>query len=140
MRTADVRHLGATAMISHLGELFLADRLREVTQFWSLPCPVEVEGELLVMHDASALEAFLRQRRELARRASLLAMTPQAVAVEVPREDGRFRIWLRWAYGFADHTESDPDLSVYYMVRKPSGELSIEMMTLVRVPAEALSA
>ncbi len=136
----DVRHLGATALITHLGELFMAGRFEEATRFWSFPCPIEVEGEMLVIHDACEFEAFLRRQRGRAHEAGLLALTPKVIAVELPRDDGRFRIWLRWFYSFAGRSEEAPDLSVFYMRRRPSGELSIEMMNLVHVPAEALSA
>jgi hypothetical protein len=127
--------LSVTALMTRLGQLFMADRLEEATRFWTFPCPVEVAGELTVMPDARALEGFFRRRRELAREMGLLDMTPHVIAVEVPR-DGRFRAWLRWRYAFADRTEEDSHASVYFMVRKRSGALVIEMMDIVRVPAE----
>ena len=139
MRATSTKRLPVEALLSHLGELFVAGRLREITRFWSFPCPVELEGELIVMQDADALEAFLRRRREEARQNGLRAMTPRITAVEVPR-GGRFRVWLRWSYLLGDRLQEDVNPSLYYMLRKPSGELSIEMMELVRVPNEARSA
>ena len=133
---AALRPLGVTALIARLGELILAGRLEEATRFWSFPCPVEVEGELMVMRDAQALEAFFRHRSELARKAGLLRLIPRIVAIEVPR-DGRFRVWLHWIHHFPDRAEEDRTPSVYFMVRRPSGELSIEMMDTVRMPSGA---
>ena len=140
MRTTDgAEPISVTALITRLAELYVADRLWEATQFWSFPCPVEVDGELMVMRDATALEAFFRRRRELARAAGLQELTPRIIAIEVPR-DGRFRVWFRWIARLADRVVEDSNTSLYYMVRKPSGELSIEMMDLVRLPTGVKSA
>lgn len=136
MRTTGAKPLGATELITRLGELFVAGRLREATEFWTFPCPIEEAGELLVMRDADALEAFLRRRRKAAGEAGLLAMTPRIIALEVPRND-RFRVWLRWLYRYPTHAEEASDTAVYYIHRRPSGELTIEMMDVARIPAQA---
>lgn len=137
MQTTGAKPLSVTALITRLGELFMAGRLREARRFWSFP--VGVEGELIVMRDADALEAFFRKRREVARAAGVIALTPRIIAIEVPR-NGRFRVWFRWMPHFEDYVGEDPTPSLYYMVRKPSGELSIEMMDIVRMPAGLKSA
>ncbi len=139
MPDASPRPISVTALITRLGHLFMEDRIGEATRFWSFPCPVEVDGELMVMRDARALEAFFQRRRELARERGLLSIEPRIIAVEVPR-DGRCRAWFRWVRRYADRVEEDGETSVYYMVRKPSGEFTIEMMDVVRTAAEAKSA
>ena len=127
------RRLGASALLGRLGELFIADRLREATQLWSFPCPVEVAGELTVMKDAEELEAFFRSRHDRARAAGMTALVPRIIAIEMPRKH-RFRVWLRWVHHFDTHDEEEEHTSVFYFVRKPWGGLSIEMMDIVRLP------
>lgn len=139
MSEASRRPLSVTALITRLGDLFMADRLSEATRYWAFPCPVEVDGELMVMRDACALEAFFQRRRELARERGVLSLSVRVIAVEVPR-DGRCRAWFRWVRTYADRVEEDQRTSVYYMVRKPTGEIVIEMMDIVRTAAEARSA
>lgn len=127
------RRLGASDLLGRLGDLFTADRLREATELWSFPCPVEVAGELTVMKDAEALEAFFRSRHDGARIAGMTALVPRIIAIEMPRKH-RFRVWLRWVHRFDTHEEEEEHTSVFYFVRKPWGGLSIEMMDIVCLP------
>jgi hypothetical protein len=131
--------LSATALIARLGDLFMAGRLNEVTELWSFPCPVEVGGELRVMRDAEELLGFFQRRLDRAKAAGLIALVPRVIAIEMPRKH-RFRVWFRWVYHYADREQEEEHSSVFYLHRKPLGNLSIEMMDIVRLPDVAIEA
>ncbi len=119
-----LRPLGVSALFGRLGQLFAQECLRGMTEFWAYPCPVEVNGSLVVMRDSTALERFYARRRLGPQEAGLVALEPQIIAVEIPR-NGRFRVWLRWRHVFADSAVTEEDVSLYYMTRRPCGALII---------------
>ncbi len=131
--TVTGRPLAVTAFFAQLGVLFVQGRLAEMTGFWSFPCPVEVGGRLVVMRDPPMLRDYFARRHDQAQVDGLTAMIPRIAAIEMPRQ-GRFRVWLRWQYEFADLCVPDDAASLYYMARSAGGGLSIEMMDLVRLP------
>jgi hypothetical protein len=125
--------LSATALVARLGELFLAGRLQEVTELWSFPCPVELGGELRVMRNAEELLGFFQHRLDRAQAVGLTGLVPRIIAIEMPRKH-RFRVWFRWIHRYGDHEMEEEHSSVFYLHRKPLGNLSIEMMDIVRLP------
>lgn len=128
-----------SALFTQLGLLFVQGRISEMTAYWTFPCPVEVEGQLVVMRDASDLARFFAERRAGAMEAGLTAFEPRIAAIEMPRA-GRFRVWLRWALTFGNVCLMEEQVSLYYMARKPRGGLTIEMMDIVLIPLETVPA
>jgi len=123
-----------TAFFGLLGEHFVAGRLGEAAQAWSFPCPVEIDGELVVMRSPEVFQAYLADQRAVALAAGLTAMTPRVSAIEMPR-NGRFRVWLRWVSHFGDRVEEEDHGTVYFMAFRPDGRLTIEMMDIVQLPS-----
>ncbi|TNC52039.1 hypothetical protein FHG66_04370 [Rubellimicrobium rubrum] len=139
MAAASIRPLAVTPLFVRLGELFVKGRLDEMSRHFAFPCPIEIEGGLVVIRTPKVLEAFLATRRSSALLAGMTQMTPRIAAIEMPRK-GRFRVWLRWEYIFEDVCLPDEYGSVYYLAQKPWGELMIEMVDSVRVPPYAAQA
>lgn len=133
------RKMTVSALFAHLGRLFVEGRTREMTGYWSFPCPVEVNGSLVVMRDAPALEEFFAAKRAAAREVGLTGFAPRIAAIEMPRQ-GRFRVWIRWAHTFGNVCLLDENGSVYYLARRHGGALTIEMMDIVILPREAVLA
>jgi len=131
--TASSRPLAVTSFFTQLGALFVQGRFTEMAAFWSFPCPLEIGGDLVVMRDPAMLADHFAHQHVQARQDGLTAMIPRIAAIEMPRQ-GRFRVWLRWQYEFADLCVPDEAASLYYMARTSRGGLTIEMMDLVRLP------
>ena len=134
MVATERRPLRVTAFFVAMGEDFVAGRLGEVVQAWSFPCPVEIDGQLVVMRNSDAFEAYLAQRHSAVLAAGLTALKPRVSAIEMPRK-GRFRVWLRWTSHFGDRTQDENHGTVYFMAFRPDGRLTIEMMDLVQLPS-----
>lgn len=127
--------LGVTAFFGRLGDLFVADRLRELADLHALPCPVEADGEMRALRDLPEfLEFFAALRRRLLA-GGAVEMRPHVCAIEVPR-NGRFRVWLRWKRRFEDGRIEDiqDEAAVYYLAQGPRGRLLIEMMAFAEPP------
>lgn len=139
MRGGLGRSMTVSALFGRLGGLFVEGRLREMTAFWSFPCPIEMDGRLVVMRDPPELEDFFATRRAKAMEVGLTAFEPRISAIEMPRQ-GRFRVWMRWAHTFGNVCLLDENGSVYYLSRRPMGDLTIEMMDIVILPREAVLA
>lgn len=133
MLATERRPLRVTAFFGTMGEQFVAGRLHEFARPWTFPCPVETDGQLVVMRSSEALEAYLAERRRTLIAAGLTAMTPRVSAIEMPRK-GRFRVWLRWTLHFGDQAEEENHGTVYFMAFQPDGRLTIEMMDIVQLP------
>jgi hypothetical protein len=125
-----LRPTSVTALFVRLGQLFAEGRTAEMAQFWSYPCPIEVNGTLVVMRDAAALASVMAERRRRASEAGLLMLEPHIVAVEIPR-GGRFRVWLRWVHHYEGASATEENVSLYFLARQADGTPIIEMMDLV---------
>lgn len=130
----DRQPLRMTAFFGLLGEHFVAGRLAEAARVWSFPCPVEMDGQLVVVRSAAAFVAYLADRRDAALAAGLTALTPRVSAIEMPRK-GRFRVWLRWVSHFGDRRVEQGHGTVYFLAFQPDGQLTIEMMDIVQLPS-----
>lgn len=139
MEATDKRPLGVTAFFSLLGRQFVQGRLEEMVRYWAFPCPVEVEGQLVVMRNPEVFVTYLAERRATALASGLTDMTPRISAIEMPRK-GRFRVWLRWVFRFGDLTEEEDHGMVYFMCSGPDGRLTIEMMDVVQLPSDKAEA
>ncbi|WP_210527136.1 hypothetical protein [Rubellimicrobium arenae] len=139
MNRLDRKPQPVSAFFQRLGDLFVQGRIREMTGSWAYPCPVEVQGGLVVMRNAAMMEAFLAMRHADAIQRGLTAMIPRIAAIEMPRKE-RFRVWLRWEYEFRDQCVPDEYGSLYYLARNPWGTLTIEMLDVVHVPPFAAQA
>lgn len=139
MESTDRRPLGVTAFFGLLGERFVAGQLAEMARSWSFPCPIEVDGQLVVMRSPEVLAAHLADLRAASLAKGLTAMTPRVAAVEMPR-NGRFRVWLRWVLHYGDRVEEEGHGTLYFMATTPEGGLTIEMMDLVQLPSEGTAA
>ncbi|MBP1805379.1 hypothetical protein [Rubellimicrobium aerolatum] len=135
MVPGDRTSLPVSALFARLGELFSQGDVAGMAALWTLPCPVEVEGGLVILRSRAMLEAVLSIRCAQARVAGLRRATPRIAAIEMPRR-GRFRVWLRWEYEFpGGPLVADRFGSVYYLARTSQGGLTIEMMDVVHAPA-----
>ncbi|WP_037280934.1 hypothetical protein [Rubellimicrobium mesophilum] len=139
MEDADRRPLGVTAFFAEMGERFVDGRLEEMASVWSFPCPIEMDGQLVVMHDPGLFRDYLADRRAAALASGMTAMTPRISAIEMPSRS-RFRVWLRWLYHFGGHVEEANHGTVYFMAVAPDGCLRIEMMDLVQLPSDQSAA
>ena len=139
MESRDRRPLGVTVFFTLLGEQFAQGRLEEMTSHWAFPCPVEVDGKLVVMRGAEVFVSFLADRRRTALSQGLTAMTPRISAIEMPRK-GRFRVWLRWTLHYGNHAEEEDHGVVYFMAAAWDGRLTIEMMDMVQIPFDQAAA
>jgi len=139
MVATDSRPLRMTAFFGLLGEHFVAGRLAEAARAWSFPCPVEIDGQLVVMRSAEVFEAYLAERREVALAAGMTALTPRVSAIEMPRK-GRFRVWLRWVTRYGESVQEEDHGTVYFMAFTPDGRLTIEMMDIVQLPTAQTAA
>lgn len=127
-------------LLTRMGELFMSGRLDEMSAMWTFPCPVEIGGELVVLRDPQQLRTYFASLRAAALAAGVLRLAPSVIAVEIPRGD-RFRAWIRWVRHLRGGArEMDAFGSLYYLVRRPSGALAIEMMELFEPSAGLESA
>jgi hypothetical protein len=139
MEAASRRPLGVTAFFTLLSQRFVEGRLGEMAASWTFPCPIEINGQLVVMRSPEVLEAHLAKRRAASLAAGLVGMRPRISAIEMPR-NGRFRVWLRWVLDFGDHVEEEDHGTVYFMTVSPGGRLTIEMMDVVQLPLAKVTA
>ncbi len=139
MESRDRRPLGVTAFFGLLGDQFVQGRLEDLASRWAFPCPLEVQGELVVMRSPEVFVTYLGQQRAAALARGLTAMTPRISAIEMPRQ-GRFRVWLRWVLHYGDHVEEEDHGMVYFVAAAPNGRLTIEMMDVVQLPSNLVSA
>ena len=140
MESRDRRPLGVTAFFGLLGEQFVQGRLEEMASHWAFPCPMEVDGQLVVMRSPEVFVTFLAERRRAALSRGLTAMMPRISAIEMPRK-GRFRVWLRWVFHYGSQADEEEDHGmVYFMAAGPDGRLTIEMMDVVHIPVSRAAA
>lgn len=131
MEPVPFRRESGAELLARMSELYLQDRLDEATQMWAFPCPVQAGSELMVVRDAAQLRANFEAMRGPVVAAGVCRLEPRVGAIEIPRND-RFRIWVRWVHHFRHRPEEEePFVSLYYLVRQPSGALLIEMMELI---------
>ena len=106
---------------------------------WAFPCPMEVDGQLVVMRSPEVFEIYLAERRRAALSQGLTAMTPRISAIEMPRQ-GRFRVWLRWTLHYGDHAVEEDHGMVYFIAAGLNGRLTIEMMDVVQIAVSQAAA
>ncbi|TNC71502.1 hypothetical protein [Rubellimicrobium roseum] len=135
---ASRKPLGVTDLFTRMGQDFVAGRFRAMTEPWIFPCPVEMDGHLVVMRSPEDLEDYFRRRFAAHKSAGIRTMAPRISAIEVPRQ-GRFRVWLRWIGHYDDHQEEDDYVALYYLKQQALDSPRIEMMDVVHCTLVARS-
>jgi hypothetical protein len=113
-----------------LARLWFEGRLDELARLHAFPCPYQIGGELVVMRNAPALEAWLDWHRMRLLDLGLSAIRARVSAVEMPQQE-RFRAWVRWTCLFGDGAPPKEFAGVYYLSRRAQAGTRIEMVDIL---------
>jgi hypothetical protein len=123
----------ANAFVQKLAQHFNASDFAALAEGYVFPLPVQVDGELLVLHSAAEMVIAIAQYRAVNVAAGLVPSAPRIVAIDLPR-NGRFRLWLDWHYGAPDATRQEVTRNVYYC-STIGNRIQVEMVHFLRVAA-----
>jgi hypothetical protein len=126
--------LGVTRLLFRQANLFAEGRLREMTDSFVLPFPMQMEDRLMVMRDARDLVEALGACRRALLAAGATRFMPRVAAIELPR-GGRFRAWVRWEHHLRPHAAPSGTSAIYYLHRPADRTLLIEMADHAALPA-----
>jgi hypothetical protein len=123
----------ANAFVQQLAQHFNASDFAALAEGYVFPLPVQVDGELLVLHSAAEMVMAIAQYRAVNVAAGLVPSAPRIVAIDLPR-NGRFRLWVDWHYGAPDATRHETTRNVYYC-STIGNRIQIEMVQFLRFAA-----
>jgi hypothetical protein len=120
-------------MVERFAARFNSGDFHAVTEDFVFPLPIQLDKQLVVLHNASQMAAALASYQLVNAAQSLTPSTPQIIAVEIPR-NGRFRLWVDWVYGQGPKKDQTRTKNLYFC-SAIGNRVQIEMVQYLRVAA-----
>jgi hypothetical protein len=122
------------SLVNRMARQFNGGQFLDLAEDYVFPLPVQVNGDLIVLHSPADMAAALANYRDQNTAQGLTPSYPQIVAVDLPR-NGRFRVWVDWTYTPDAGPEALRTKNLYFCSTIGS-RIQIEMVQYLRVAAD----